>query len=168
MEEILSGIERADKAGRAAQTASENPPPDPGFARRVRALAQACDEQGQWLLRAAQTLGFEWKPLPGRRGMTISHELRPGANRPGPPELWQEFDRAVERLGVAMEGQLMYSVAWAYRTVAETCRRTTRSSRSSPTSTAGIDTTPNLPMNLPTLTVPGPGNNLLAHHQPTT
>ena len=117
MEEILSGIERADKTWRAAQTASENPPPDPGFARRVRALAQACDEQGQWLLRAAQELFVE--PLPGRRGMTISHGAAARREPGRATQLWQEFDRAVERLGVAMEGQLMYSVAWVYRTVAD-------------------------------------------------
>ena len=42
-----------------------------------------------------------------------------------------------------------------------TCRRTTRSSRSSPISTAGNDTTPSLPMNRPTRTVPGPGTTVL-------
>jgi excisionase family DNA binding protein len=119
MEEILSGIRTADEAWHHAQAASESPPPDPGFARRVRALAEACDQQGDWLLRAAQTYGFEWTPLPGRRNMTISHELRPGANRPGPPELWQELDRAVQRLGTAMEAALMYNVAWAYRGLAD-------------------------------------------------
>jgi hypothetical protein len=36
--------------------------------------------------------------------MILSHELRPGANRPGPVDLWTSFDRTVERLGVAMEG----------------------------------------------------------------
>jgi excisionase family DNA binding protein len=119
MEEILSGIQQADAAWHHAQAASESPPPDPGFARRVRALAYACDQQGDWLLRAAQTYGLEWTPLPDRRDMTLSHELRPGANRPGPAELWKGFDRAVQQLGVAMEGRLMYNVAWAYRGLAD-------------------------------------------------
>jgi hypothetical protein len=50
--------------------------------------------------------------------MIISHELRPGASRPGPPKLWQEFDRAVQRLGLAMEGQIMHAVAIQYRDLA--------------------------------------------------
>lgn len=50
--------------------------------------------------------------------MTISGELRPSANRPGPSALWEQFDRAVNRLGVAMEGQIMYVVAFRYRDLA--------------------------------------------------
>ena len=50
--------------------------------------------------------------------MIISHELRPGANRPGPPKLWKEFDRAVQRLGIAMEGRIMHAVALQYRDLA--------------------------------------------------
>jgi excisionase family DNA binding protein len=119
MEQIIAGIQQADEAWTKAQAASENAPPDPGFRNRLLALAQACDEQGQWLLSAAQTTGFEWTPLQNRRGMVISHELRPGATRPGPAELWVEFDRAVQRLGIALEGSAMYSVAWAYRGLAE-------------------------------------------------
>jgi len=118
-EQIITGIQQADEAWTAAQTASENPPPDPGFPMRVLALAQACEQQADWLLTAAQTNGFAWTPLANRRGMVISHELRPGANRPGPAELWEEFDRSVQRLGIALEGTLMYSVAWAYRGLAE-------------------------------------------------
>ena len=50
--------------------------------------------------------------------MIISHELRPGANRPGPPKLWQEFDRGVQRLGIAMEGWIMHAVALQYSDLA--------------------------------------------------
>jgi len=50
--------------------------------------------------------------------MIVSPELRPGANRPGPPELWEQFDRAVQRLGIAMEGRIMYVVAFRYRDLA--------------------------------------------------
>jgi len=119
MEEIIKGIQLADEAWNKARADSENAPPDPGFPDRVRVLAAACDQQATWLLAAAQTHGFEWTPLPNRSGMAISHELRPGANRPGPPELWSEFDRIMQRLGIAMEGQWMYNVAWAYRALAD-------------------------------------------------
>lgn len=50
--------------------------------------------------------------------MILSHETRPGANRPGPAERWDEFDRAVQRLGIAMEGTVMYVVAFQYRDLA--------------------------------------------------
>jgi excisionase family DNA binding protein len=119
MEEIIRGIQLADEAWEQAQAASDNPPPDPGFPHRLRALAKASEQQANWLLSAAQTLGFEWTPLADRRGMVISHELRPGANRPGPAELWIEFDRGVERLGFAMASGWMYNVAWTYRDLAE-------------------------------------------------
>jgi excisionase family DNA binding protein len=119
IEAIIAGIQRADATWAAAQAASENPPPDPGFPRRVLALAEACEEQASWLITAAQTEGFEWTPLANRRDVAISHELRPGANRPGPAELWNEFDRAVQRLGSALEGSLMYRVAWAYQGLAQ-------------------------------------------------
>jgi hypothetical protein len=50
--------------------------------------------------------------------MILSHELRPGGNRPDPPELWQEFDRGVQRLGIAMERRIMHAVALQYRDLA--------------------------------------------------
>ena len=118
MEKIIHGLQLADEAWHDAQMASDNAPPDPRFPDRIRNLADACTEQAAWLLRAAQTAGFEWTPIPDRRQMAISHELRPGGNRPGPQQLWVEFDRAVQRLGTAMEGGLMYTVAWQYRDLA--------------------------------------------------
>jgi hypothetical protein len=118
MAEIIKGLQLADEVWQGAQAASENAPPDSGFPYRVRALAEACDHQAASLLKAAQTQGFEWTPIPDRRHIWISHELRPGANRPGPPAIWAAFDRAVQRLGIAMEGRLMYNVAWQYRDLA--------------------------------------------------
>jgi len=43
-----------------------------------------------------------WDSEPVGLGLTLSYELRPGGERPGPPELWAVFDSAVGRLGVAM------------------------------------------------------------------
>ncbi len=48
--------------------------------------------------------GFTWKPVPDTENMILSNELRPGANRPGPELLWDSFDRTVDRLALAMEG----------------------------------------------------------------
>lgn len=117
-QEIIEELQLADELWQRSQEASENAPPDPGFPHRVRALAVACEQQGAALARAGWTEGFAWTPLPDRRYMALSHELRPGGNRPGPPGLWAEFDRAVQRLGIAMEGNLMYAVAFQYRDLA--------------------------------------------------
>jgi len=118
MQQIIEELQLADEAWSGAQAASEDAPPDPGFPHRVRALADACEQQASSLAKAARTEGFAWTPLPGRRQMILSHELRPGANRPGPPMLWEGFDRAVQRLGIAMEGSVMYAVAFQYRDLA--------------------------------------------------
>jgi excisionase family DNA binding protein len=97
MQQILAELQLADEAWEGAQAASDNAPPDPGFPHRVRALAEACERQAKSLSDAARTEGFAWVPLPDRRHMILSHELRPGANRPGPANLWDEFDRAVRK-----------------------------------------------------------------------
>ena len=118
MDEIVEQLQRADALWDAAQAASDNPPPDPGFPHRVRALASAAERRAQALGVAASVSGFSWQPQTDQRDLFISYELRPGANRPGPPKLWQEFDRAVERLGMAGEGWIMHAVALAYRDLA--------------------------------------------------
>lgn len=106
------------RAGGLGWAASESVPPAPGFADRIRALGTACEQQARSLAEAGWIKGFAWTPIPGARDMTISGELRPSANRPGPSALWEQFDRAVNRLGVAMEGQIMYVVAFRYRDLA--------------------------------------------------
>ena len=102
----------------AAQAASDNPPPDPGFSGRVRAFAEACEQQARSLKAAAGVPGLVWTPEPDAREMVLSYELRPGANRPGPASLWQRFDSAVQLLGIAKEGATMSLVAAGYAEVA--------------------------------------------------
>jgi excisionase family DNA binding protein len=118
MQEIVEELQVADEVWEQAQTASENAPPDPGFPHRLRALAEGSERKARSLARAGWIKGFAWTPIPDGRQMIVSPELRPGANRPGPPELWEQFDRAVQRLGVAMEGRIMYAVAFRYRDLA--------------------------------------------------
>lgn len=114
----VDDLQEADMVWEAAQFASANPPPDPGFGNRVRELARACDQQAKALEAAAQVSGFVWNPEPSARDMVLSYELRPGGNRPGPSDLWQEFDGAVRRLGRAREGAFMSVVASAYAELA--------------------------------------------------
>jgi excisionase family DNA binding protein len=118
LERIVDGIQAADEAWRSAQAASENAPPDAGFPHRLRALAEACEEQRFWLVRGAATKGFEWTPIRSGGHLAISHELRAGANRPGRRHLWDQFDLAVERLAYAMKEGPMSSVAWVYGEIA--------------------------------------------------
>jgi excisionase family DNA binding protein len=117
-QQVIEELQLADEAWGGAQAASENARPDPGFPRRVRVLAEACERQANSLSKAARIGGFAWTPLADHRHMILSHELRPAANRPGPAELWDEFDRAVQRLGIAMEGTVVYVVAFQYRDLA--------------------------------------------------
>lgn len=118
MQELVEQLQVADDLWDTAQAASDSPPPDASFPHRVRSLARACEHEANALGRAASVEGFSWTPLPDQRHMILSHELRPGANRPGPPKLWQDFDRAVQRLGIAMEGRIMHAVALQYRDLA--------------------------------------------------
>jgi hypothetical protein len=60
--------------------------------------------------------------VPDARNMRLSHETRPGANRPGPPELWQRFDTTVQRLGIAMEGVALSAVARGFGELSEIAR----------------------------------------------
>jgi excisionase family DNA binding protein len=101
----LKELSKADEDLAAARAASENAPPDPGFAYRVRELAHGFMTQSQALARAANVDGISWNPSPRpQRQQPISHELRPGGNRPGPPRLWAAFDRAVDEVAAARAG----------------------------------------------------------------
>jgi excisionase family DNA binding protein len=111
-------LQEADRLWGAAQAASDNPPPDPGFRSRVRAFAEACEQQARSLKAAADVPGLVWTPEPDARGMVLSYELRPAATRPGPARLWQRFDSAVQLLGIAKEGVTMSLVAAGYAEVA--------------------------------------------------
>jgi len=94
----------AETEWREALRASAMAPPDPGFVVRIKDIADAAarkaaaldnlgnDEPGAW-----------WQRQSALRGSSLSYELRPGANRPGPAELWARFDQSVDELGRAME-----------------------------------------------------------------
>lgn len=111
-------LQEADLVWGAAQAASDDPPPDPGFGSRVRAFAEACEHRARALEVAADVPGLVWTPEPDARQMALSYELRRGANRPGPASLWQQFDSAVELLGIAKEGVTMSLIAAGYADVA--------------------------------------------------
>ena len=114
-------VRLADRRWNAALEASEFAPPDPGFAGRVRGVADASEQEAA-ALRLADMSGVGWNPVPNARRMRLSYELRPGGNRPGPAALWEQFDGAVERLGVAMEGVAVSAVGRAFRELSDVAR----------------------------------------------
>ena len=115
MRSAVKNLQEAGAIWDAALETSENAPPDPGFVRRLRTIAKAAERQAEALDRAGSIPGFIWKPVPDTENMILSHELRPGGNRPGPPRLWASFDLTVDRLALAMEGNLSSLVEDEYR-----------------------------------------------------
>ncbi len=122
MRAAVKDLQEAGAVWDAALDASENAPPDPGFVRRLRAIAEAAERQRDALDRARVIPGFTWKPVPDTEKMILSNELRPGANRPGPDLLWDSFDLTVDRLALAMEGNYASLVYDEYRELASVLR----------------------------------------------
>ena len=114
-------VRLADQHWKAALAASEFAPPDPGFSARVRLVADASEQEAA-ALRLADSSGVGWSPVPDARRMRLSYELRPGGNRPGPAEMWERFDAAVERLGAAMEGVAVAAVARGFAELSDVAR----------------------------------------------
>ena len=115
-------VQLADERWSEALEASAEAPPDLGFADRVRAIANAAEQEAA-ALRYADLVGLAKRPYPGARNMSLSHELRPGArSRRGPPELWERFDRAVTELGAAFEGVALSAVARAFAELSDVAR----------------------------------------------
>lgn len=93
----------AESTWRDALRASAMAPPDRDFGVRIRDIADAAARKAA----ALHNIGNEepgpwWQRQSGLRGGSLSYELRPGGNRPGPAELWAQFDGAVDELGRAM------------------------------------------------------------------
>ena len=82
---------------------SEMAPPDAWFPGRLQLIAEAAARKAAALALFPADEMMRWEGEPDGVGLTLSYELRPGGYRPGPPELWTEFDSAVGRLGIAMQ-----------------------------------------------------------------
>jgi hypothetical protein len=88
------------------------PPPDAGFSRRLRALADAAaQEQAAYQYAADQ--GFGWRPGPP---WLPPRELRPAQWRDllAPVEAWERLDDAVEALSLARTGISVHAIAQAF------------------------------------------------------
>jgi excisionase family DNA binding protein len=120
--QAVKQIQQSAAVWDAAVETSNNAPPDPGFVRRLRALADASEQHADALTRAGSVPGFVWTPLPDTYEVLPSHELRRGGNRPGPARLWTQFDMAVERLSIAIQGNLVGLIASEYHEISTTLR----------------------------------------------
>ncbi len=118
MREAIMGMQESEGEWDAAVEASNNAPPDPGFAGRIRAVAAASTQRAESLMRADRITGFLWKPQPEAPEILRSHELRRGANRPGPAALWRRFDMTIERLSIAVQGNVFSLVADEFHEIA--------------------------------------------------
>jgi hypothetical protein len=88
------------------------PPPDAGFPRRLRPLADAAaQEQAAYAYAAEQ--GFGWKPGPP---WLPPQELRPAPWRLSlaSAEAWQRLDDAVAALSLARTGVSVVAIAHAF------------------------------------------------------
>jgi excisionase family DNA binding protein len=83
---------------------SRKAPPNAWFASRIRQIARAAAVRAHALRERMSDSDFVWTPVSDSKAMTLSYELRPGGNRPGPRDEWARFDRVVSRLGDALEG----------------------------------------------------------------
>jgi hypothetical protein len=118
----LEQVQVADQRWGDALEASVQAPPDHGFAQRVRAIANAAEQEAA-ALRHADQLGIAHRPHPGASNMQLSHELRPGAaSRRGPLELWERFDAAVAELGDSLEGVALSAIARAFGELSDVAR----------------------------------------------
>jgi hypothetical protein len=105
-------LELAEGRWQSAIKEHAQPPPDAGYARRLRALADAAAQE-QAAYRYAEEQGFGWRPGPA---WLPPQELRPAPWRSSlaPDELWERFDEAVEALSRARTGVSVLAIAQAF------------------------------------------------------
>jgi hypothetical protein len=93
----------ADSEWETAITSSRQAPPDGRFTTRLKLITRAATTMAKALGRLDADDMVWWDEAPLNAESGLSYELRPGANRPGPPELWDRFDARVQELAAAAE-----------------------------------------------------------------
>jgi hypothetical protein len=119
--EAIEQLRTADHRWEAALQASAQAEPNDRFAGRVRDIADASEQEAA-AFRLADSRGLGWRSRQNARTMHLSYELRRGGNRPGPDELWDRFDAAVEALGTALEGVALGAIARAFAELSQVAR----------------------------------------------
>jgi hypothetical protein len=117
----IEQLRTADGRWEAALQASANALPNDRFAARVRDIADASEQEAA-AFRFADSLDLGWRSRQNAKTMQLSYELRRDGNRPGPSELWERFDAAVQTLGSALEGVALSAIARAFAELSEVAR----------------------------------------------
>jgi hypothetical protein len=112
VERAKEQLELAEGRWQGAIREHAQPPPDAGFSRRLRALADAAAQE-QAAYRYADEEGFGWRPGPA---WLPPHELRPAPWRASlaPEEMWERFDYAIEALSRARTGVSVVAISQAF------------------------------------------------------
>jgi hypothetical protein len=105
-------LEIAEGRWQTAIKEHRQPPPDVGYARRLRALADAAAQE-QAAYRYAEQQGFGWRPGPA---WLPPQELRPAPWRASlaPVDAWDRFDEAIEGLSRARTGVSVLAISQAF------------------------------------------------------
>jgi excisionase family DNA binding protein len=112
----------ASEAYDRATIASAKAPPSPGYVDRIRAVADASEHVAATMLNAVEKVGIKWRPRTDLADK-LPYELKHGGNRPGPGEMWEDFDAAFERLSITATGTDVSALAQAFREVYDTLRK---------------------------------------------
>jgi hypothetical protein len=112
VEQAREQLELAEGRWQAAVREHAQPPPDAGFAGRLRLLADATAQE-QAAYRFADEQGFGWRPGPR---WVPPYELRPAAWREtlAPAEAWARLDAAIEGLSRARTGVSVVAISQAF------------------------------------------------------
>jgi hypothetical protein len=88
------------------------PPPDAGFSRRLRGLADAAAQE-HTAYGYAEKQGFGWQPGPA---WLPPQELRPATWRSSlaPEDAWERFDHAIESVSRARTGVSVMAISQAF------------------------------------------------------
>jgi excisionase family DNA binding protein len=109
-------LQRAIAGYEEAINASAFAPPSPGYVARIRAIAESCEHMAATMLNASEAAGVRWRSKTDMAEF-LPYELKRGGNRPGPAEMWEEFDAAFERLSITATGTDIVAVAYVFREV---------------------------------------------------
>jgi hypothetical protein len=112
VENAREQLELAEGRWQDAIKEHAQPPPDAGYARRLRALADAAAQE-QAAYRYADEQGFGWGPGPA---WLPPQELRPASWRSvlAPADVWERFDDAVAALSRARTGVSVVAISQAF------------------------------------------------------
>lgn len=113
-------VRLAERNLQNAFAASRYAPPAPGYLDRLRAIADGFEHAGSALRHAASAVGLRWLGRSTFGWDNLPYELTPNGNRPGEPEVWEEFDAAIERLSITFSGTDIRAVANGHAEVRDT------------------------------------------------